>query len=64
MQGNGTDTGGDGVGWDPQNIVALVTGVGGLVGSLLTFAYIKFKQQFSDEQTTDVTLSTITRVVN
>jgi hypothetical protein len=33
MQGNGTDTGGGGVGWDPQNIVALVTGVGGLVGS-------------------------------
>ena len=61
MEGNETSisTGGSGANWNPENIIGLVTGVSGFVASLLTFAYIKFKKQFSDEQNTDIHLQTI-----
>ncbi len=55
MQGNWTDVGG-GNDWKPENITALVTGMGGCLASLLTFAYFKFKQQFRDQQKTDIQL--------
>jgi len=61
MEGNETSisTGGSGANWNPENIIGLVAGVSGFVASLLTFAYIKFKKQFSDEQNTDIHLQTI-----
>lgn len=55
MQGNWTDVG-EGSHWGPESITTLVTGVGGCVASLLTFAYFKFKQQFRDQQKTDIQL--------
>jgi len=60
MKGNETsiNTGSE-ADWQPENIVALVTGVSGFLASLLTFAYIKFKNQFSDEQNTDIHLQAI-----
>ena len=58
MKGNGTGIDG-GDHWNPENITAFATGMGGFVVSLLTFAYIKFKQQFSDEQKTEIQLKTI-----
>lgn len=58
MQGNWTDGGGGGGSdWSPESIITLVTGIGGCVASLLTFAYFKFKQQFRDQQGTNVKLS-------
>ena len=57
MQGNWTDGGGSD--WKPENITALATGISGCLASLLTFTYFKFKQQFRDQQKTDIQLKHI-----
>ncbi len=59
MQGNWTDGGGGGSDWKPENITALATGISGCLTSLLTFTYFKFKQQFRDQQKTDIQLKHI-----
>ena len=60
MQGNWTDGGGSD--WKPENITALATGISGCLASLLTFTYFKFKQQFRDQQKTDIQLKHIISV--
>ena len=60
MKGNETSIStGSEANWTPENIIGLVTGASGFIASLLTFAYIKFKNQFSDEQNTDIHLQAI-----
>ena len=56
MQANGTTTSNE-IGLSGESIATLVASALSLLGSILTFTYIKMKSRFSDEQNTRIELS-------